>query len=148
MSGVAWRLRAARPVDGEAIVALVQRAGLPTEDLHDVQPFMVACADDLVIGTAALERYGDVALVRSVAVDPPWRGHGIGGALLDAALGRARAAGVGRAYLLTTTAAEWFAARGFTPVPRAALPPAIAACPQVTRLCPDHATVMVRAVSP
>jgi GNAT superfamily N-acetyltransferase len=72
---------------------------------------LVAVEDGRVVGTVTLYladgseqwRSGD-AMFRFLAVDPAARGRGIGRALLQACLERARAAGKGRMALHTT---EW-----------------------------------------
>jgi len=50
--------------------------------------------------------------------------------------------GAGEAWLLTTTAADFFAALGFSRVPRDAAPPAVRATEQFARLCPESAVLM------
>lgn len=57
--------------------------------------FFLAEADGQLIGCAALEIYSPkLAELRSLAVLPEQRGHGVGRALVEACLARARAANV------------------------------------------------------
>ena len=50
--------------------------------------------------------------------------------------------GVETLYLLTTTAAQFFARRGYEAVPRSEAPAAIAATAQFSELCPASSTFM------
>jgi amino-acid N-acetyltransferase len=69
-----------------------------------------------VVGCAAVHvLWEDLAEVRTLAVDPACRGHGVGRALLDAVLDRARALGVQRLFCLTF-AVDFFASAGFVPI--------------------------------
>ncbi len=101
------------------VLDLLTRCGLPQDGLAaHVADALVAVQAGRVVGSAALEHYGDAALLRSVAVDPAWRGQGLGDRLVAAALAHARTRGVADVYLLTETAADYFARRGFAPVAR------------------------------
>lgn len=126
---------------------LLERNDLPTADLQasDVDLFE-ARADGDRVGVGGIERYGTDALLRSVAVDSAVRGQGYGTALCDALEGRADESGVDSLYLLTTTAAEFFAARGYEEVPRAAVPAAVRNSAEFDDLCPDAATCMRRSL--
>ena len=100
--------------------------------------------DGCLLGTAATERHGDVALLRSVAVHAPARGHGLGRALVERALADARDAGAREAWLLTETAEPFFAGLGWTRADRAAAPAAIRATLEFTSACPATAIAMRR----
>jgi amino-acid N-acetyltransferase len=95
---------------------------------------------------AGVELYGSAALLRSVCVVDSAAGAGLGARLCDAAEAHARAAGASEMYLLTTTAAGYFARRGYRPVDRASAPAAIASSAQFRDLCPASAVFMLRAL--
>jgi protein-tyrosine-phosphatase/N-acetylglutamate synthase-like GNAT family acetyltransferase len=141
------RLRAAAPYDHDGVVALLGAAGLP---LAGVPPaldgFLVAERGAELAGVAGLERYGDVGLLRSVAVSPAERGTGVGRALVERVLSDARKAGVGSVFLLTTTADRWFPRLGFSPVDRTALPDALGASEELRGACPASAVAMHRSL--
>ena len=82
-----------------------------------VQEFIVAEAPDgVVVGCGALHvMWQDLAEVRTLAVDPAWRGVGVGHLLLDALLDRARHLGLRRVFCLTFEV-DFFAAHGFAPI--------------------------------
>ncbi|HVT21574.1 MAG TPA: amino-acid N-acetyltransferase [Mycobacteriales bacterium] len=80
---------------------------------EDVQEFVVAEVDGAVVGCGALHvLWADLAEVRTLAVDPACQRSGIGHALLEALLDRARGLGIHRVYCLTFEV-DFFAAHGF-----------------------------------
>jgi amino-acid N-acetyltransferase len=133
------------PADLRGVRALLASVHLPADDVDfGRQDFCVAALGDEVIGCVALERYGDAALLRSLAVTPAHRGTGLGEALRDSAVEDARRSGIRALYLLTTTAEAFFARAGFTTVDRAVVPPAVAGSPEFRSLCPASAVCMVK----
>jgi amino-acid N-acetyltransferase len=66
----------------------------------------------------------------------------MGTALYQAAVHLAAQRGVRELYLVTTTAAPFFAKRGFEPVDRAGVPASIGRTTQFSGTCPSSATVM------
>lgn len=146
MSGTSFRPAAA--ADMAAVAALVEAANLPLDGLaacvaDGTAVVAVGRAGDLV-GVAATERHGGAVVLRSVAVAPEQRGRGLGQALVDRALADARAAGAREAWLLTETAARWFAGLGWAPADRAAAPPAVAASVEFATACPASAVAFRR----
>jgi amino-acid N-acetyltransferase len=140
---MAWTIEAATAADLPAILALLARSGLPEAGLADhLATALVARAGGAIAGSAALEVYGEAALLRSVAVDAAWRGQGLGQALTRAALDLARRRGVVAVYLLTETAAGFFPRFGFRPVPRAAVAPAVQQSVEFTSACPASAQAL------
>lgn len=132
--------------DFRTVMALLDEAGLPHADLTPTHlaHFRVLRDGDDLVGVVGLEVYGEAALLRSLAVAPGRRGEGLGGRLVDAAEAHARTLGVDTLYLLTTTAADFFAARGFAVTDRAAVPEAIAGTHEFAALCPASAVCMAR----
>jgi N-acetylglutamate synthase-like GNAT family acetyltransferase len=139
-------IRPARPADREAVVALLLRAELPPEGLDEQfgDAYAVAEAEGRIVGAAGVEVYGGAGLLRSVAVDPQWRGRGLGAALTRERLAWAEARGLGDVYLLTSTAADYFPRLGFAPVARENVPEAVRRSVQFAGACPASAAVMVR----
>src|SRR5579859_1873272 len=92
-----------------AILALLRKSGLPQDGLSDhLTTTLVAREDQTIVGSAALELYDTVALLRSVAVADHLRGQGLGQQLTQAALKLAKEHGVTLIYLLTETASGFF----------------------------------------
>lgn len=98
----AYEIRAAVAADWPGIESLLARSGLPVDGLAPHrETALVARELGRIIACAALEVYDDVALLRSVAVEPSLRGSGVGTAVTVAALELARRRRVRRVYLLT-----------------------------------------------
>ena len=127
------------------LIASLEAAGLPTDDLHEPGRRFYRFEDDAgLIGYGGLEQIGLDGLIRSIVVIDSHRGAGHGSAILSwlvtEAAGR-KAAGL---YLLTTSATAFFQRHGYTALPRSAAPPAIAASRQFSTLCPASATFMFK----
>jgi amino-acid N-acetyltransferase len=83
---------------------------------EDVQEFLVADAGDEVVGCGALHvMWEDLAEVRTVAVDESLRGKGVGHAILETIIQRARTIGVSRIFCLTFET-EFFGRHGFVEI--------------------------------
>ncbi|HEX2202283.1 MAG TPA: arsenic resistance N-acetyltransferase ArsN2 [Longimicrobium sp.] len=135
----------ARAGDLDAVLDLLRGAALPPDGTHAHFPdgFVVArAAGHFVTGCAGVEIYGEVGLLRSVAVLEEARGTGLGERLARAALRRAAERGVRDVYLLTTTAEGFFPRLGFERVERASLPEALEASEQLRGVCPASAAAM------
>ena len=135
---------AAQEIDLPAILALLEKSGLPQDGLSDhVATTLVAREDHAIVGSAALELYGTVALLRSVAVADQLRGQGLGQQLTKEVLKLSEQHGVTLVYLLTETASGFFPRFGFRPIPRAEVASALHASTEWTTACPDTAQAMV-----
>ena len=141
-------IQPASPDDLEPVQDLLRTVGLPHDDLTPahLEHVLVARGDDTLHGVVGLEPWGEVALLRSLAVVPNARGQGLGTRLVEAIEQRARQEGIRTLYLLTTTAASYFQARGYEHVERDALPRAIQQTDEAARLCPDSALCMRKSV--
>ncbi|MFN8496619.1 MAG: arsenic resistance N-acetyltransferase ArsN2 [Anaerolineae bacterium] len=138
----------ARPEDFPKVLALLERSHLPADGLADHRDGLLVARDsDAVVGSAALEVYGDAALLRSVAVDEGVRGQGLGQRLTDAALELARGRGIHQVYLLTETAADFFPRFGFRPVARTEVAAEVQQSVEFTSVCPVSALVMLREIT-
>jgi amino-acid N-acetyltransferase len=94
---------------------------------EDVQEFWVAEVDTpdrrAVVGCGAVHvLWEDLAEIRTVAVDPAWRGHKIGHRLVEALLGIARDLGVRRVFVLTFETG-FFGSFGFAEISGTPVPP-------------------------
>jgi amino-acid N-acetyltransferase len=136
-------LRPATRADQPAVEHLLRALGLPTAGVAEwVERFWIADHGGKAVGVVGVEQYGDEALLRSVAVDPSWRGAGLGRALVDAALRAARAAGAKEVYLLTTTAERYFPRFGFVQITRDDVPGSVQQSVEFREACPASAVVM------
>ena len=106
--------------DLEGVLALLGEVKLPIEGVVEhFDQFHVAREDGKIAGCVGQERYGDAALLRSLAVLPGEQRGGVGQALTARLLESAQASGVRELVLLTTTARDFFARHfGFEVVER------------------------------
>ncbi len=141
------RFQPAHASDLPVIRRLLRDNGLPCDDLEAVHldRFQIATGPTgSLVACVGLEIHGDAALLRSLAVAAPHRRHGLGDAAVVAAERLARSVGVRRLYLLTTTAASFFAARGYRRHERASAPPALQRTTEFSTLCPASAACMTK----
>ena len=138
------QLRPAAPDDLPSILSLLGEANLPTQGVEPraLPDFIVADRDGKLVGVVGLEIYRDSALLRSAAVDPRWRGTGVGRALIERALDLSRQRGIQDVYLLTTTAEQYFPRFGFCCVNRESVPEAVRGSVEFREACPASAVVM------
>ncbi len=135
--------RPAAADDWGTIEALLTDASLPLEGSHaHLASFIVGELEGVIVCAGALEPYGEAALLRSVVVSANRRGSGFGAILFDEVSGMAKARGVDQLFLLTTTAAPFFAQRGFAVVARETVPAALQASHEFQGACPASATLM------
>jgi amino-acid N-acetyltransferase len=135
--------------DLAAIRALLERCGLPTSDLESARPeFAVIRENDRVIAAGALQRFGSSALLRSVAVAADRRDRGLGEAVVGELERVARAARISQLILLTQTAADFFARRGYAVIERDAAPADIKGSEEFRSLCPSSAACMAKTLGP
>jgi arsenate reductase len=134
-----------QPADLRTVGAFLEGMSLDPAGLEDpnVRVFAVGDASG-ILGSVAIELEDGVALLRSLAVRAEYRGRGLGETLLEHALAEARRAGASEAYLLTETAAPFFAARGWTPVRRDVVDSQFPHSEQVRHVCPSTAAAMRR----
>lgn len=142
-------LSAANESDAPAIRSLLRSVELPVDDLHGrlLIHFVAANSGDHLIGCAAAEPHGDVGLLRSVAVDPTWRGRGVGKSLIQEVESLAQRLGLAQLYLLTTTAERYFGKLGYEPIERSLVPESIRKTSEFSSICPTSATVMRKGVA-
>jgi N-acetylglutamate synthase-like GNAT family acetyltransferase len=89
---MALAIEAVQAEDIPALFAVLERNGLPKDGLRDhLATALVAREGGGVIGRAALECYGTVALLRSVTIVAAQRGQDLGERLTRAALDLAQA---------------------------------------------------------
>jgi len=137
----------ASPQDFGEVIALLDAAALPTEDLErgSMAQFLVARDESgKVIGAIGVERYGRIALLRSLVVAPDCRNRDLGTQLVAKLEARCRSWAMADLFLLTTTARDFFARHGYRAIGREAVPEALRTAAEFTRLCPDSAVCMTK----
>ena len=133
-----------------AVKQLLSESGLPIEDINEQHlRHFFGCGSDIILeGLVGLELYGDVALLRSLAVSPARRGAGWGSKLVAHAEHHAHEQGVKSLYLLTTTAEPFFLRLGYARLPRDEAPEAIKSTKEFAGICPVSSAFMVKHLKP
>lgn len=127
-------------------VSLLEAARLPAADLTDrhFDHFFYLGPRESPTGLIGCEIHGNDGLLRSLVVTPDNRGAGTGSALVGHVEAYARIQGVRAMYLLTTTAEQFFARRGYSPVGRDQVPDSIRSTPEYSDICPASSAIMVK----
>ncbi|MBP7962303.1 MAG: GNAT family N-acetyltransferase [Caldilineaceae bacterium] len=125
------------------VAELLTLCGLPTAGLDDASECLALRRDGRVIASAALEIHGKSGLLRSVAIHPDLQRQRLGTALVTTAIVTAGTYRIRHLYLLTESAADFFARFKFTVIDRADVDPAIQQTVEFTSACPASATVML-----
>jgi amino-acid N-acetyltransferase len=129
--------------DLDAIKTLLTEAGLPVAGVDEhLRTFLVARDGDAVVGCGGSETYQVAALIRSIAVQPAYQKHGLGRRIVRQLLDRLASRGLREFYLLTTTAEDYFAKRGFKRIERDEIHPQLLASRELQDACPDTAICM------
>lgn len=133
-----------------SVVRLLNEAGLPTADLTNahLEAFFGIGSPDALDGVVGLDLNGDVALLRSLAVNPTHRSRGLGKSLVVAAERYARSQGVNELYLLTNTAERFFQRLGYSLADRNSAPESIRQTREFASLCPASAAFMAKRLAP
>lgn len=128
------RIRPATADDLAGIVSLIrplEEAGVLVRRSRDrleqeIERFLVAEIDDIVVGCCAIYPFDTSAELACVAVHASYRNSnddpGLGSLLLEAAEGAAKAAGLTKLFVLTTQTRDWFLEKGFEEADPESLP--------------------------
>lgn len=123
-------IRRAKPSDARTILALINQNStkglmLPrtfAQVVEKIRDFLVATEKEAIIGVSALHVVGeDLAEVRSLAVDGPYQGKGIGHKLVRQCLRDGEDLGLARVFTLTYQTV-FFEKLGFQKVEKLTLP--------------------------
>jgi amino-acid N-acetyltransferase len=129
-----------------SVKRLLSESSLPIADItvQHLWHFFGYGSGSELDGLVGIELYGDVALLRSLAVAAGRRGAGLGSRLVEHAERYARDRGANSLYLLTTTAEAFFLRRGYGRIPREDAPPAIMGTQEFAGICPVSSAFMVK----
>jgi arsenate reductase len=138
------------PVTGRdpALIAALKAADLPVDDLEESNRhfFSYRSLAGTLLGFGGYEIYGKDAFLRSIVVLPAGRGKKIGRNLVPLLTYRAFRQGARAAWLLTTTAPDFFEKIGFKRRSRDDAPASILETRQAKTLCPASAVLMSRSI--
>ncbi len=128
----------------EKITGLLKESGLPVTDLKtgsDHVLFFYTGGKDLT-GTVGLEPFGDIALLRSLAVKQSERGKRIGRRLVNELENYSRNNGIRVIYLLTTDAEKYFQKLDYVVISKNDAPVSIKNSKQFSEICPGSSVLM------
>lgn len=138
-------LRNLHPDDLPAARELLASSELPIDDIDDPSiTFIGAFEDSMLVGVVGLQSCDSAGLLRSLAVRPQHRDHGIARQLCERVIEMTTERKLESLWLLTTSAKDYFTRHAFEAVPRDTAPAAIRSTAQFARLCPSSAHVMRR----
>ncbi len=133
----------------DEVVSLLANCGLPVADISLKKPpvFFGVRSERGLLAVIGIELFGEVALLRSLAVVPTARGQRLGHDLVAFAERVAAERGVETLFLLTETAAQFFIKLGYRPTDRSDAPPAVRSTAQFASLCPASSAFLCKAIS-
>jgi amino-acid N-acetyltransferase len=139
--------RAATDGDLGRIKNFLGKNGLPELGVEEwIRSFVIAeDQDGSWTGLAGLETYGQVGLLRSVAVDSNHRSQGFGQDLVESVIRNARSRGISTLYLVTDNATTYFERLGFQTVDCDKVDEAVKTSVEFTEIC-RSATAMKRSI--
>jgi amino-acid N-acetyltransferase len=127
----------------EAFRTLLRASNLPADDLNYKKDLLLGYYEsNILVGTGALEVYGDYALLRSLSVKLGIRGRNVGTTIAEYLIDEAKERKLKGIYLLTETARGFFVKRGFNDVTRAEVPEVLKASSEFSQVHPTSAAVM------
>ena len=137
-------LRPAAAKDLAAVRELLREAKLHLEGLEKQfgGHYAVAELEGKLVGAMGIEVYGRYGLLRSAVVAPAHRGSGLGARLTRERIAWADARRIEALYVLTVTAAPFFARLGFVEVPRKSAPAEVQASLEFAKLCGSNSVCM------
>ena len=127
------------------VTDLLSFNNLPVKDINESPVIMFGLYDDhTLIGCVGLEQFGEIGLLRSLAVNDQNRGKGIGKMLVGFLEKECPDKGILSLFLLTETAEEFFAKQKYLVIDRAHTPQELKQSAEFSYLCSDSAILMMK----
>ena len=125
------------------VITLLEDNNLPSSDIKDLnfESFFGLYIDDTLEGIVGLEVYGELALLRSLAVNSK-KSSGIGSILLENIDSFSKSKNINTLYLLTTTADKYFLKKGYSIIDKKEAPQIIQNTKEFNSICPDSSIFM------
>jgi len=125
------------------VIALLLSEKLPTGDLPaTLKNFLVITENEELIGVVGLETYGRYGLLRSLAVRPDFRNQSIASILVEQIEKLALSEELKSIFLLTETAPDYFARKGYHIITRTEIPEEVQQSSEFSHICPQSAIAM------
>ena len=137
------KMRQATKDDLQQVRLILENSNLILQGIEDIiDDFIVLHDEDSLHGCVGLEVYGDVALLRSLAVKLAFQKKGYGLQLLKEIEMHAKSRNVNTLFLLTNTAESFFAKYGYLVESRERAPKSIIETEEFSELCPESSIFM------
>ncbi len=139
-------IEAPLPEDEPRVRQLLTLCDLPEADItpEHLRHFFVLRDKGKIIGTVGVQILGRFGLLRSLAVEPGYRGRGSASRLAEKAEQYAASLNVQRLYLLTMTAEGFFLKRNYQKVQRNSAPLPLQETSEFKNVCPVSAACMAK----
>lgn len=148
MSQLSYTLEKATAQNFASLKQFLEEVDLPTEDLNEkIDLFYWQSPDGNAVACGGFEQYGEIGLLRSVAIRPGQQKKGTGSIWVSRLMDQASEMGMQDLYLLTTTAEGFFKKMGFENQDRESVPQAIKESEEFSSLCPSTAVLMHKKLS-
>ena len=132
--------------DEEQVKKILAASGLHYQDISpsELKHFLIARENTALplAGVVGLEPKDEVGLLRSLAVAKNYRRQGLATQLVHKIEEYARSQQMDTLYLLTLTAEDFFAGRGYTKAERESAPEALQKTTEFKSLCPETSVCM------
>lgn len=142
----------AQGCDLPAVIKLLTACGLPSSDLNEdsLSLFHVARSAEYLAGVVGLEVVGSRGLLRSLAVMPDFRNHGLACRLVSVVESVSCKKNLTELYLLANDAVamRFFVRLGYASVMRNRVPPELLALPEFAQLCPQSCPCLRKVFNP
>lgn len=139
------RIRRATAKDLPSVTDLLKEYNLPTEGVPDhIANYLISESSGEMIGTIGLEVYESTGLLRSACVKERFQSRGVGQRFYEILITYAQEIGVDEVVLLTTTAKNYFARKGFEVIDRESVTGSVLNSSEFRGACPTTATVMIK----
>ena len=131
--------------DLDVIKKLLDDNNLPTTDIHqDNIQFFIGFIDDKIMSVIGLEKYNNVGLLRSLAVNDLFKNQQVGTRLIRHIFDLCASEHIDKIYLLTTTAEKYFVKFGFTKIERIEAHDILKQTREFKDICPVSAVLMCK----
>ncbi len=136
-------IRLADNSDLPDILKLLAAYDLPAAGVEQhINNFFVATQDGKIVGTIGLEVYGHSGFLRSAAVHLNFQNKGIGTKLFNTLITYAKSLSLSDIFLLTNSAEEYFADKGFEMIKREEVATEVLNSEEFKDACPATAVCM------
>lgn len=127
--------------------SLLEENNLPTLDLAmEAMEFYLGTMDEEIVASIGLEKYGNLGLLRSLAVSGSFKNQKIGDRMVRELFRICFREGIEEFYLLTETAEGYFERYGFSKTDRIKVPELIRQTQEFREICPVSAVIMSKKV--